>query len=584
MKKNKSLLLEFQLDSLNTLMEDDDLAIATIDLLHLGVNRNRCDISRECVEKSKESFYNKPIIYRYNSHLADAFATDFEEHSRDEDPTMLIAGHIPYGSDIEYVERNGKTYVRVTCILHKVYLPHLMRILENKNGNTKVSIEILVQEGSQDDESRILTIDKFKLRGVCLLGDDIIEGIEGSQLNVVKFSKNDYNNYYNHFCQKNRLSVSEDIIQKVRSAYDSLKGNNKNVLPEDIVLAKSILVENAITKSTAHKIMKRLEEGDETTFSLLGGSEMYRIVFALAKMGTGAAIKVNKSKEKMSDTPWGDVDKTELREKVLEASNYKELVKDVYLVVEEGWEDSPSTKLKYPVMEIIDGEARYNRHGLSSALGYAKAEGEDKVVDKIEAIYKDLGIEEDGKEKKSVETLIENKLDEDNKDLEEIRDDAEAQEDDAKEEVKEQEEEKHEEEVDNAMEPHDKGEEGLEDDVDADKDYWRKKAEENAAQLEEMNKRIMALEREKEMSCMSELLKEYGVCLNEEDMKGFEKDMKKMSKDQFSAKLFEHIAKAAKEEFLQKKGDVMFSFMPAQVGMSVNQDVTLEKMSNKYSK
>ena len=67
-------------------------------------------------------------------------------------------------------------------------------------------------------------------------------------------------------------------------------------------------------------------------------------------------------------------------------------------------------------------------------------------------------------------------------------------------------------------------------------------------------------------------------------MKGFEKDMKKMSKDQFSAKLFEHIAKAAKEEFLQKKGDVMFSFMPAQVGMSVNQDVTLEKMSNKYSK
>ncbi len=531
MKKNESLLLEFQLDSLNTLMEDDDLAIATIDLLHLGVNRNRCDISRECIEKSKESFYNKPIIYRYNIPTADALATDFDEHSRDGDPTMLIAGHIPYGSDIEYVERDGKTYVRVTCILHKVYLPHLMRILENKNGNTKVSIEIIVQEGHQVEEYKILMIEKFKLRGVCLLGDGIIEGIEGSQLNVVKFSNNDYNDYYNHYCQQNNL-VDDGSGVPVK--------NNRG-----------------------------------------------RIVFAVTKMGTGSAVKVNKSEEKMSDTPWGDVDKAELRDKVLEASNYKELVKDVYLVVEEGWEDSPSTKLKYPVMEIIDGEARYNRHGLSSALGYAKAEGDNKVVDKVEGIYKNLGIEEDGKEKKSVETLIENKLDKDNEVLEEeVACDFAKKEEEVKEEPveeREDEQEEVEEEVDNAMESKEEAEEKL-DDADADKDYWRKKAEENAAQLEALNKRIMALEREKEVGCMSELLKEYGVCLNEEDFKCFEKDMKKMSKDQFSAKLFEHIAKAAKEEVMNKKGDMMFAFMPADTGVAVNQDVTLKGMSDKYSK
>ena len=176
--------------------------------------------------------------------------------------------------------------------------------------------------------------------------------------------------------------------------------------------------------------------------------------------------------------------------------------------------------------------------------------------------------------------VIENKLDKDNKDLEEIRDDAEAQEDDVKEELKE----KAEEEVKkNEFEPDDEGEEGLEDDVDADKDYWRKKAEENAAQLEELNKRIMALEREKEMACMGDLLKEYQVCLEEEDFKCFEKDMKKLSKDQFSAKLFEHIAKLAKEERLNKEPK-MFSYMPAFDGAEIKTDVTLESMSNKYSK
>lgn len=523
MEENKSLLLEFELDSLKTLEEDDDLAIAEIDLLHLGVNRNHCDISRECVEKSKNSFYNKPIIYRYNTKFGEVLATDFEEHSRDGDATMCIAGHIPYGSKIEYVDRDGKTYVRVTCILHKVYLPNLMRILEYKDGHTKVSIEIVVEDGWQDNDSGVLIIDKFKLRGVCLLGDGILEGIEGSQLNVLKFSNEQYNHYYDSFCKK---------------------GDNIVSIKKKFILDKT----------------------------LLNAKDEY---------GVGKAIKVNKSKEKLSDTPWSDVDKTKLREEVLKASNYKDLVKDVYMLVEEGWEDSPSTKLKYPVMEIKNGEAFYNRHGLSSALGYAKAEGEQGVVDKIEKIYKDLEIEEEGKEKDSMDNkVIENKLDKDNKDLEEIRDDAEAQEDDVKEELKE----KVEEEVKkNEFEPDDEGEEGLEDDVDADKDYWRKKAEENAAQLEELNKRIMALEREKEMACMGDLLKEYQVCLEEEDFKGFEKDMKKLSKDQFSAKLFEHIAKLAKEERLNKEPK-MFSYMPAFDGAGIKTDVTLESMSNKYSK
>ncbi|WP_459591855.1 hypothetical protein, partial [Enterobacter asburiae] len=65
-------------------------------------------------------------------------------------------------------------------------------------------------------------------------------------------------------------------------------------------------------------------------------------------LGKEKAIKVNKSSEKMSDSSWGDVDKTTLRNKVLSAKNYKMLVKDVYLLVEQGWEESPSSKLKYP--------------------------------------------------------------------------------------------------------------------------------------------------------------------------------------------------------------------------------------------
>jgi len=102
--------------------------------------------------------------------------------------------------------------------------------------------------------------------------------------------------------------------------------------------------------------------------------------------------KVNKTE--LKETPWGDVDKTKLRNAVVEAKNKAELVKSVYLVVEDGWEDAPSEKLKYPVMELVGDTFYYNRYGLKSALGYAKAEGDNKVVSEIEKLYKKFDLDD----------------------------------------------------------------------------------------------------------------------------------------------------------------------------------------------
>ena len=110
--------------------------------------------------------------------------------------------------------------------------------------------------------------------------------------------------------------------------------------------------------------------------------------------------KVDKSKEALSAKPWGEVDKNDLRDKIMEASNCNDLVKDVYMLVEEGWEESPSEHLKYPVMCFEEDTLVYNRDGLSSALGYAKKENETVVISKVEKIYKELDLESTGKEEK----------------------------------------------------------------------------------------------------------------------------------------------------------------------------------------
>ena len=111
---------------------------------------------------------------------------------------------------------------------------------------------------------------------------------------------------------------------------------------------------------------------------------------------SGKTYSVNTTE--LKETPWGDVDKTELRNKIMEASNRSELVDKVYLKVMDGWEDAPSENLKYPVMELVDNTFYYNKFALASALAYAKQHNESDVVSKVEKLYKKFKLAEEGEE------------------------------------------------------------------------------------------------------------------------------------------------------------------------------------------
>ena len=93
------------------------------------------------------------------------------------------------------------------------------------------------------------------------------------------------------------------------------------------------------------------------------------------------------------------MDKTSLRNTVLEAKNYKTLVKSVYLDVQDGWEESPSEKLKYPVMQYKNGKFVYNAGGLLSAQQYGE-KYDESVAKKALTIRKRLGLVKSEKEEK----------------------------------------------------------------------------------------------------------------------------------------------------------------------------------------
>ena len=105
---------------------------------------------------------------------------------------------------------------------------------------------------------------------------------------------------------------------------------------------------------------------------------------------------IDTSKESMYDGEW---DGQKAKQDLVKEKNFKTLAPKVCMKLEPGWEEREVTKLGYPVMMLHGGKWVYSTKGLASALGYAKKENETEVINKVEKIYKKLGLgkEDDAK-------------------------------------------------------------------------------------------------------------------------------------------------------------------------------------------
>lgn len=338
----------FELDSkqirIRDILNDKNfLEIEIYAISDANPNRNKSHFTLESMQKGLESFNDKPILGFFNKQ------GDFESHNGrvaydpeeqvdywDNSNGEQILGFIRQTDRKEIVERDGLHWICCTAMIYTQYnYKQVKRLL--KDRKKKVSVEIAVLDSEM--VNGIEYIKEFDLKGITILGSrngmQVKEGIEGAGLSILEV-----------FDAARFSGQKQTIIQ----AYSQLEDDEKNK-----------------------------EDGN------------------LAIEDFAKALKVNKSKEAMSDTSWGDVDKTELRKRVVEASNFKEIADDVFLDLREGWEEGEVTKLKYPVMEIKGDELVYNRGALGSAKAYAEKNGEEEVLKKLKAIYEHLDLDFEAK-------------------------------------------------------------------------------------------------------------------------------------------------------------------------------------------
>lgn len=350
-------------------------------------NRNKSHFTLESMERvvANGSIKNKPIVgfFKENDFTTHEGVADYDIELQNEywntERGERILGWVRESDPVEIVEKDGLHWIKFRCVLCVKYCyAQVKRLL--KDRNKKVSVEITVHKSEKRPDGVVDLID-WDLNGTTILGSkngkEVLEGIPGAHLSILEDLGGEA------FAEQKKV---------LSFAYEQAFGASEDKSNEVEQISEEKTEEFELGQDSVGKEEEKLENE-----VIIDGVEN----FAKDDIGTKSALEVDKSKEAMSEKPWGEVDKSELRKRVIAAENFKSIADDIFLDLREGWEDGIEGALKYPVMCLEGEKAVYNRGGLASAKAYAEKNGENAILEKLEKIYKHLELDEGEEEKEA---------------------------------------------------------------------------------------------------------------------------------------------------------------------------------------
>ena len=239
---------------------DDQLAIVEVYVCHDGNNRHNVPISRQALNKAKDTLKNKFLVAGFDG-------KDFEGHEPDE----MIIGFFPESSKMSFKLMGGKTYLVAQAIMSKIYAKWAYEIFMKDGNHKDVSMEITVLKGDVDEFDNLLTIEEFVFNGVTILGSDHVPACEGSSASIIKFDCENALKVYN----KHR---DETAVVKFSGKEEEQEMNESEKVVETETVEVTVEQENvenvevdgndsADFEDTAKKDKSSKEDDDKTMYS-----------------------------------------------------------------------------------------------------------------------------------------------------------------------------------------------------------------------------------------------------------------------------------------------------------------------------
>lgn len=234
-----SKIKSYNIDNSNNLMKVELLVVCN------GDNPNKTKFSLNAIDKAMPTIKNIPILAYI---LEDE--GDFDEHNMDyeiittEDGCEIKKryqevpiGVIPENCQPEYIDMNGRKYLKVQGYIWKCYSNGGAEIISNSEYKN-VSMEIKVNEGMYDENDGLYDITDFNFLGITCLGSHIRPGIPDARIYQ-----------YSSQCK----SMLEDIYKEIYSLEE--RGKEELNMDEQVVVVEEVVEEvNEETHETSDTV------------------------------------------------------------------------------------------------------------------------------------------------------------------------------------------------------------------------------------------------------------------------------------------------------------------------------------------
>ena len=160
---------------------------AKVYIMHEGTNRNNTSFSKKAIKKAEETIKNRPLL-AYIETDEEGNAEDFSDHRMKlkmtkDGITMYYLekpiGVFPESCNPRYEEIGGVTHFVADCYIWEGYSNEALSLIDDADGEKQVSMEIAVLD-SETTEDGITDITDFNFMAVTVLGDDVVQGMNGT--------------------------------------------------------------------------------------------------------------------------------------------------------------------------------------------------------------------------------------------------------------------------------------------------------------------------------------------------------------------------------------------------------------------
>lgn len=260
-----------------------------INMMTTGVNRNGSSFSLDVVKAAEETFKNIPVLANvietedeegnvvldYGGHDMHIEDDKFEDGEKRMIYDERVVGLVPETNNFEIVKNEETDEFNVYCdaLLLRDYGNYVCDILESRDGQTDVSMEIMCDDLGYSESEDAITVGKMIACAVTLLGADVTPAMPGAHAEVFSIEEND------------RTSQLAKIMQELKESLDNymaFNANNNQRKEEDTVDDEKLMnnesesqeeVAETVENLSTEEFTEDTPSEDVATFSITIGEE-----------------------------------------------------------------------------------------------------------------------------------------------------------------------------------------------------------------------------------------------------------------------------------------------------------------------